>query len=81
MAVWRNPIVTDNFGKVAHITCNPPSGTNISIGETNVTCEVVDGSGNKAGCSFQVDVKGTQHSKRFSIGIIIYHVNYFYLKH
>ena len=57
---------------MGHIVCSPPSGTNISVGDTDVTCEVFDMSGNKAECSFQVDVKGTQYSSVESLSMSDY---------
>ena len=64
MAVWKDPIVSDNSGIVS-VTCDAQSGVTLTIGETTVTCEAVDGSGNRAQCSFQVIVKG-----KFSYSII-----------
>ena len=51
--------VSDNSGSVSHVSCNPQLGTNFSIGLTAVSCEAVDESGNRAKCSFQVNVTGT----------------------
>ena len=57
---WEEPTVWDNSEEVLHATCNPPSGNAFPIiGQTGVVCEVVDKSGNKAECHFQVDVVGT----------------------
>ena len=67
MAVWQNPIVDDNSGEVAHVVCNPPSGTNVTIGQTKITCEAVDGSGNKAGCNFDVNLTGTHYWLRWIV--------------
>ena len=58
MIVWEGPKASDNSGNVSHVICNPQSGTNFTIGQTNVICEAVDGSGNKAACAFQVNVTG-----------------------
>ena len=67
MAVWQNPIVDDNSGEVAHVVCNPPSGTNVTIGQTKITCEAVDGSGNKPGCNFDVNLTGTHYWLRWIV--------------
>ena len=58
MVEWEGPKASDNSGNVSHIICNPQSGTNFTIGQTDVICEAVDGSGNRASCSFQVNVTG-----------------------
>ena len=56
--LWDGPKVSDNSGNVSHVICDPQSGTNFTIGETSVICEAFDGSGNRAECSFQVNVTG-----------------------
>ena len=61
MVAWEKQTATDNSGNVSDVTCNPPSGTNFSIGVTTVTCGAIDGSGNTAKCSFQVTVTGLYH--------------------
>ena len=50
--------VSDNSGIVVYVSCNPQSGIDFNIGQTVVTCQAVDGSGNRAECSFDVNVKG-----------------------
>ena len=57
MVIWEGPYASDNSENV-FVTCYPPSGTNFTIGHTTVTCGAVDGSGNSAECSFQVNVAG-----------------------
>ena len=57
MIVWQDHAV-DNSGGVPGVTCDPQSGENFSIGQTTVTCEAVDGSGNRAECHFRVNVTG-----------------------
>ena len=46
-----NPSASDNSGIVS-VTCGPQSGTSFVYGHTSVTCKAVDGSGNRAECSF-----------------------------
>ena len=58
MVVWDDPKALDSSGKASHVICDPPSGTNFPIGQTNITCEAVDNSGNRATCTFQVNVTG-----------------------
>ena len=58
MLTWRTPTTSDNSGHVSDVFCNPQSGTNFTIGETVVVCEAVDGSGNTAECSFQINIAG-----------------------
>ena len=57
MIKWDDPTASDNSGNVS-VTCDPQSGTNFTIGQTTVTCEAIDGSGNTVACSFQVTVTG-----------------------
>ena len=56
---FTTPSATDNSGEVPLVTCNSPSPySNFPIGETSVTCEAVDSSGNNEICSFVVFVGG-----------------------
>ena len=57
MVKWEDPFASDNSGNVS-VTCDPPSGTDFPIGQTTITCEAADGSGNRAECSFPVSVTG-----------------------
>ena len=59
VVVWEDPAVTDNSGDVLPVSCDPKSGTNFTIGQTTVICEAVDESGNRAECSFTVNVTGS----------------------
>ena len=61
VAVWRQPIATDNSDKEPDVTCNPKSGTRFPIGKTIVNCTAADSSGNKAECNFFVDVEGESY--------------------
>ena len=56
--VWNNPQVTDNSGQIPTITCDADSGSHFRISETEVTCQAVDPTGNKATCSFTVKIEG-----------------------
>ena len=58
MVVWEGASVSDNSGIVVQVVCDPQLGTDFHIGQTVVTCQAVDGSGNRAECSFQVYVTG-----------------------
>ena len=58
MVTWEDPKASDNSGNVSRVFCDPQSGTNFTIGQTNVICETTDGSGNNATCAFQVNVTG-----------------------
>ncbi len=55
---WQHPIATDNSGDRPTVVCEPPSGSNFTIGITHVNCTAVDGHGNKNSCLFYVDVNG-----------------------
>ena len=61
VAVWQDPSVnaTDNSGDMPEVTCNLLSGSNFTIGQTLVTCEAVDKSGNNNTCSFLIRVEGS----------------------
>ena len=54
---WKEPAVTDNSGNVS-FTCDAHSGTKLSIGRKIINCEAVDGSGNRANCSYTLTVYG-----------------------
>ena len=59
MATWQDPSATDNSGDVPEVTCDPRSGSNITIGQTLITCEAFDSSGNdNTTCRFQITVEG-----------------------
>lgn len=58
MVVWKGPLATDNSDITPNVTCQPPSGSNFKIGQTDVICKATDRSGNNASCSFQVDMAG-----------------------
>ena len=58
VAVWQHPSVSDNSCDKPWVTCKPLSGSNFTIGQTLVTCEAVDSSGNNNTCSFHIDVQG-----------------------
>ena len=62
MVLWEAPLASDNSGNVS-VTCDPPTGTNFAIGQSTVTCKAIDGSGNTAPCSFQVNVTGKMCSQ------------------
>ena len=66
---WEDPVATDNSGDTPEVICNPPSGTNFTIGETSVSCSAADKHGNVQQCSFSIHVLGTY----FVIIIIIHH--------
>ncbi|XP_033096376.1 hyalin-like [Anneissia japonica] len=56
---WSDPIVRDNVDSGLSATCSPSSGSSFNVGETDVTCSAVDTDGNKASCSFSVNITGT----------------------
>ena len=56
--VWTDPQATDNSGQNLTIACDADSGNDFKIGETEVTCEAVDPTGNQATCTFTVKIEG-----------------------
>ena len=56
---WQTPTIPDISGDIISATCSPESGTNFTIGQSIITCEAFDMSGNRAACSFNVSVAGT----------------------
>ena len=40
------------------MTCSFKSGEQFGIGKTDVLCEAIDGSGNRATCAFTINVAG-----------------------
>ena len=57
--VYTDPQATDNSGQIPTITCDAESGSQFWIGETEVTCQAVDPTGNQATCTFTVKIKGS----------------------
>ena len=58
---WTDPQVTDNSGQNLTTTCDAESGSQFGIGETEVTCQAVDPTGNQATCTCTVNVKGNEN--------------------
>ena len=54
VVTWSEPQATDNSGQSPTITCVIETGSQFWIGQTDVTCQVVDPSGNGATCAFTV---------------------------
>ncbi len=50
------PTVGDNCPNNLVVVCNPPSGSVLPVGATNVVCTVTDGGGNQTQCSFKVTI-------------------------
>ena len=55
---WTNVTAADNADPNPELGCAPESGGQFSIGVTEVECEAIDSSGNKAACQFTVNVIG-----------------------
>ena len=55
---WEEPLATDNSGDAVNVVCNHVSGAQFNIGHTEVVCQAVDSSGNKAECQFNVTING-----------------------
>ena len=58
---WDMPGTWDNSqdhltGNPMNVWCDPPSGTIFDVGTRKVWCYAVDGSNNKANCSFDVQI-------------------------
>ena len=58
VAVWDKPKCSDNSGSNPTLTCNFESESQFGIGATDVVCEAIDDSGNKATCTFTIHVAG-----------------------
>ncbi|XP_033111723.1 hyalin-like [Anneissia japonica] len=61
---WSDPVVRDNVDSGLSATCSPSSGSSFNVGETDVTCSAVDTDGNKASCSFSVNITGSTILRR-----------------
>ena len=53
---YTNPVATDNCAPPPAVTCNPASGSMFPVGKTMVTCTATDSSGNRATCTFPLNV-------------------------
>ena len=67
VVVWAEGQARDNSGNVSRLVCDRQSGTNFTIGKTTVNCEAIDGSENRAECSFKVIVIGICFMHRVSV--------------
>ena len=59
MVIWKDPSAKDDNGKDIDAICMPPSGSEFSIGKTEVVCMTGDGDRENNTCTFFVTVKGT----------------------
>ena len=66
---WPTPTAIDNSGEPIIVACIPQSGSNFTIGQTEVECKAVDSSGNQEACSFYINVTGT-HIKFMNVLLI-----------
>jgi hypothetical protein len=57
VVAYPPPTASDNCPGVT-VECSPASGGTFPVGLTAVTCTATDAAGNKATCSFDVDVSG-----------------------
>jgi HYR domain/HYDIN/CFA65/VesB-like, Ig-like domain len=55
---FDTPPATDTVDTDVTVTCQPPSGSDFSLGETTVTCTATDDSGNHSASQFTVTVNG-----------------------
>ena len=58
---------TDNSGDIVETNCHIPSGSNFSIGVTEVLCLGHDRSGNNGTCTFQVNITQGEIFKVYSL--------------
>ena len=61
LAVWPAPNATDNSKKNITLTCSKDSGSQLTIGQTDVACKAWDPSGNHVKCTFTFDVIGKRY--------------------
>ena len=59
MVLWIDPSVKDDNGTDIDALCKPPSGSEFSIGKTEVLCTTGDVGKEHYTCTFFVTVKGT----------------------
>ena len=62
VVTWTGPEASDNSGLSPNISCTIKSGSQFAIGQTEVICQARDGFGNRAECTFTVEIKG-KHGK------------------
>ena len=55
---WAEPDASDNSGQRPYVWCSMDSGSQFEIGKTEVFCQARDGVGNRAECTFTVQIKG-----------------------
>jgi hypothetical protein len=56
VAAYPTPGASDNFDANPVITCTPPLGASLPVGDNLIICTARDGSGNTAACSFTIRV-------------------------
>ncbi len=67
VVTWKEPIATDNFGRVFLIYNNQRTGSNFPVGSTNVVYQFADDSHNLANCNFTVFIEQGKFFKIFRI--------------
>ncbi|XP_072023443.1 sushi, von Willebrand factor type A, EGF and pentraxin domain-containing protein 1-like, partial [Amphiura filiformis] len=60
MVWWLGPVPTDTTDYVYKAICYPPSGTNFTIGISQVVCKAVDRRGITKTCNFDIKVEDNQ---------------------
>ena len=55
---WDKPDASDNSGERPNISCSIDNGSQFAIGQTEVICHAQDNFGNRAECTFTVEIKG-----------------------
>ena len=70
LVMWKVPEATDNSGIDPVITCNSQKNL-FTIGRTEIVCEAVDESSNRAKCYFVVNIIG-KHFSFFKILSLFY---------
>ena len=63
--IWEDPSVSDNSDRVVNVYCDAEIGSIFPIGQTLVTCEAFDSSGNNETCQFRIDVYGKNDFFRY----------------
>ncbi|HUF98924.1 MAG TPA: Ig-like domain-containing protein [Ilumatobacter sp.] len=58
IVTYITPVASDNSGS-ATVTCTPPSGSVLAIGDNTITCTVTDAAGNTTASTFVVTVSSS----------------------
>ena len=70
IVTWEDPIITENSGKPPTVLVSPESGSDFPAGNSTVLVFAEDEQGNRANCTFNVEVIGTSNESIIPLALL-----------